>query len=213
MKTGKARNDEVRTPRQLRSQQRVEQILAAAKDIIATKGTAGLTIVEIAQVAGITAGSMYQYFPNKAAIIETLASQYLDEFRKQIEEALNVVPDSKADMLDLLGVLLMTYYQVHRDDPVVRDVLMGVSVDKSLYDLNEADTKLNVEAILRVAQPFYGKVPERTLRMHVRLIIEIVATATRLAVKMPSQDGMDLMQMSRNAQNMMWNSLDEAKPH
>lgn len=208
MPSSKTRNDEVRAPRQLRSQQRVEQILASAKDIIAEKGTAGLTIVEIAQVAGITAGSMYQYFPNKGAIITALAAQLLDEFREKIGEALSVMPETKADMLELLDMLLLEYYQVHRDDPVVRDVLMGVSVDKSLHDLNEADTKQNVEAILRVARPFYGNVPERKLRMHIRLIIEIVETTTRLAVKLPKQDGMEFMRMARNAQKLMWEDLD-----
>jgi AcrR family transcriptional regulator len=208
MKTGNARSDEVRAPRQLRSLQRVEQILAAAKDIITIKGTTGLTIVEIAQMAGVTPGSMYQYFPNKGAIVTALGAQYLKEFGEKIGEALSTTPNSKADLLDLLGTLLMEYYKVHREDPVVRDILMGVAVDKSLQDLNEEDTKKTVELILRVAQPFYGEVPEKKLRMHIRLGIGFLETATRLAVKMPKQDGLAVMEMTQSAQAMMWAALD-----
>ncbi|HAU5614992.1 TPA: TetR/AcrR family transcriptional regulator [Morganella morganii] len=48
----------VRSPQQQRSKQRSEQILAAARAIILQKGCANLTISEIAEVAGVTPGSM-----------------------------------------------------------------------------------------------------------------------------------------------------------
>lgn len=78
-------NNEQRTPIQNRSKKKVQQILDATVEIIAEKGSAGLSITWIAKRAGVTAGSMYQYFPNKDAIVYALAEFYLEEIGKQFE--------------------------------------------------------------------------------------------------------------------------------
>lgn len=65
------------TPRQARARERVEAILAAARDIIANQGIEPLSTQRIAQVAGIPVGSVYQFFPNKHAIVLELAKRSL----------------------------------------------------------------------------------------------------------------------------------------
>lgn len=61
-----------KAPRQERSRELVEWILEAATRILAADGLAGLTTNRIAAVAGISVGSLYQYFPNKDAIVVAL---------------------------------------------------------------------------------------------------------------------------------------------
>ena len=65
------------TPRQARARERVEAILSAARDIIAHQGIEPLSTQPIAQVAGIPVGSVYQFFPNKHAIVLELAKRSL----------------------------------------------------------------------------------------------------------------------------------------
>ena len=80
-------NDQaVRSPQQQRSKQRSEQILAAARAIILQKGCANLTISEIAAVAGVTPGSMYQYYRNKAAIVLALGQYYVELSQQQLAQ-------------------------------------------------------------------------------------------------------------------------------
>lgn len=68
-----------RTPQQERSQQRVEKILQAASDLIVTEGYEGLSTSAIAGRAGISVGSLYQFFANKEAVVQALAQRYLEK--------------------------------------------------------------------------------------------------------------------------------------
>lgn len=68
-----------RTPQQARSQQRVEEILQAASDLLVEKGYEGLSTSAIAGRAGISVGSLYQFFANKEAVLQALAQKYLEK--------------------------------------------------------------------------------------------------------------------------------------
>ncbi|MFB0490647.1 AcrR family transcriptional regulator [Methylobacterium sp. OAE515] len=65
-------------PRQARSSDLVSAILEAAAQVLAQVGTQGFTTARVAERAGVSIGSLYQYFPNKAAILFQLQS---DEWR------------------------------------------------------------------------------------------------------------------------------------
>jgi len=80
------RQDVIRAPVQARSQQRVEQILDASKALILEHGCAGLKMSDIATTAGISIASIYQYYPNKQAIIAALATHYLEMFRAHVSK-------------------------------------------------------------------------------------------------------------------------------
>jgi len=56
-------------PRQARSQQLVADILTAAAQVLARDGAHRFTTARVAEKAGVSVGSLYQYFPNKAAIL------------------------------------------------------------------------------------------------------------------------------------------------
>jgi AcrR family transcriptional regulator len=64
-----------RKPIQERAQEKIELILEAATRIIDKDGLEGLTTNRIAEVAGISIGTLYQYFGDKAAIIDVLGQR------------------------------------------------------------------------------------------------------------------------------------------
>jgi AcrR family transcriptional regulator len=74
-----------REPRQARSRARVAQILAAADAILSVDGFEALTVRRIAQDAGVPVGSIYQFFPDKAAVVDALARGYIGEFDAAID--------------------------------------------------------------------------------------------------------------------------------
>jgi len=78
-------------PRQRRARATVDAILFAAAHILKTEGFAHATTNRIAEKAGVSVGSLYQYFPNKQAIVAALRERYVDwydEFvRAEIERA------------------------------------------------------------------------------------------------------------------------------
>lgn len=65
-----------RVPKQARSQQRVDEILNTAADVFREVGYTAATTNEIAARCGIPIGSLYQFFPNKEAVLEALIERY-----------------------------------------------------------------------------------------------------------------------------------------
>jgi AcrR family transcriptional regulator len=68
-----------RAPRQDRSKATVAAILSASAQILRRQGAEGLTTAAIAKRAGVSVGSLYDYFPSKQAIIIALARQLMKE--------------------------------------------------------------------------------------------------------------------------------------
>src|ERR1044071_10462280 len=98
-----------KTPRQARSSAMVEAILEAAARVLAREGLARATTNRIAEVAGVSIGSLYQYFPNKMAIVRALQQAHgqamVDLVRElapaasrlSLEQAVRLMTDSILD--------------------------------------------------------------------------------------------------------------------
>lgn len=71
---------------QARGRRQVLRILAAARTVLAEVGPEAATTNHIARVAGISPGSLYQYFANLDAIVDGVAAQYLAGYRAVAEE-------------------------------------------------------------------------------------------------------------------------------
>ena len=66
-------------PRQARSRATVEVIVCAGARVLGDRGWAGFTTNEVAEVAGVSIGSVYQYFPDKLALIDAIRRRHLDD--------------------------------------------------------------------------------------------------------------------------------------
>src|SRR5690242_16463951 len=67
-----------REPQQARGQRRIDAILDAAQQVLAEGGYEGVTTNAIAARAKMSIGSLYQFFPNKDAILQALGLRFLD---------------------------------------------------------------------------------------------------------------------------------------
>ena len=66
-------------PRQDRAKVTVETILAATARLLVRRGFDGLTTNEVASAAGVSIGSLYQYFPNKEALVAALVEKHIED--------------------------------------------------------------------------------------------------------------------------------------
>jgi AcrR family transcriptional regulator len=73
-----------RQPRQARSQERVRRILEAAEVLFVADGVGATTTNAIAGRAGVPIGSLYQFFPDKGAILRTLAHRYGEQLHEEL---------------------------------------------------------------------------------------------------------------------------------
>ncbi len=95
-------------PQQARGQQRIARLLDAAECVFAAVGYDAATTNAIAAQANTSIGSLYQFFPNKEALLTALAGRYLAELRDTLDQTLT--PETTelplADFLDcILGAL------------------------------------------------------------------------------------------------------------
>jgi AcrR family transcriptional regulator len=110
-----------RVPRQERGRERVGKILDAAAAVIAEVGVDTMTTNAIAARANTSVGSLYQFFPNKEAIVEALAARYNTELRRINEEAMS----SEATFLpldELIERIITSLLRFHEANPAYRHV-------------------------------------------------------------------------------------------
>jgi AcrR family transcriptional regulator len=173
---------------QQRSRDRLERILAAASRLIAEKGSDHVKMSEVAASAEISIGSLYQYFPDKRAIIRTLAERYAAASRQCIEQALADVRDLK-ELRDAFASLVDQYYAIFLAEPVMRDIWSGMQADKELMAIELSESRANgalLDAVMRRVHP--GADPEKTAASAF-LVWQLGEATMRLAVSLPRREG------------------------
>jgi AcrR family transcriptional regulator len=109
-----------RKPSQARAQATVAAILEASIRILQTEGRSAFNTNRVAEVAGVSIGTLYGYFPDKDSICIALARQILQEDRRLLIEAVD-----GARRQDALRVLIRTLFARHRADREVRRTVMS----------------------------------------------------------------------------------------
>jgi AcrR family transcriptional regulator len=94
-----SKNSVARAPKRLRGQQRVAELLQAGSAVFAEKGYEAATMTEIAARAGAPIGSLYQFFPTKDALADTLIERYIALVQAEFELLLSRVADLGTDAL------------------------------------------------------------------------------------------------------------------
>ncbi|MEV5830579.1 TetR/AcrR family transcriptional regulator [Spirillospora sp. NPDC052242] len=114
-----------KSPRQQRSAETRERIVQAAARVFIEHGYAAGTTNRIADEAGLSIGSLYQYFPNKDAILLELTRRHIDEGRRAVAAALD--RGLPADWDERVALFVDTALEAHRGDPRLHQVLFEES--------------------------------------------------------------------------------------
>ena len=108
-------------PRQDRSRVTVEAILEATTRILVEEGYDKANTNRIAQRAGISIGSLYQYFPNKESLIAALMEQHAQEMAELVETKLARLFDSPLEIV--IPEIVSAVVAAHAIDPKLHQVL------------------------------------------------------------------------------------------
>ncbi len=112
-----------RLPRQSRGQRRVDLLLDAAAAVIAEQGLEAATAEAIALRARTAKGSLYQFFPNRDAVVAALALRYADELRHIHEKAFATDPRGMP-LERLIDRIVRPLAAFHDRNPAFRRVFM-----------------------------------------------------------------------------------------
>jgi AcrR family transcriptional regulator len=175
-------------PTQKRSRERFERILACAVEVMGEKGSDAFRMSDIVERTGIAFGSLYQYFPDKTAIIGTLAERYNAIGHDCVRKELSALKTIR-DLHDVLCRIVDSYHRFFLDEPAVRDIWQATQADRQLQRIDEEDgaylAGMLVDA-LRAAAP---QVSERSLSDFSQMIMVLTAAAVRHAIVLPHKEG------------------------
>ncbi|MHC8366575.1 TetR/AcrR family transcriptional regulator [Pseudomonas sp. ZT5P21] len=182
-----------RIPTQQRSRERQERILAVATQLIASKGSDQLKMSEIAESCGISIGSLYQYFPDKRSVIQTLAERYNAESRRCIEAALAAVVDAQG-LKAAFSALLDEYYEVVLATPAMRDIWSGMQADKQLMALELQESRIAGGLLADVILRVYPGSGVGEVQASAFLIWHLGEATMRLALSCAPEEGRGLVE-------------------
>jgi len=112
-----------RVPRQERSRFTVECILIGTSQVMVDQGYAGLSTNRVAEVSGVGISTVYQYFPNKQALVMALLDRHA---LAQMHAVLDVIAVSaERGLLEVCRAAFQALSEVHRQDRDLQVALLG----------------------------------------------------------------------------------------
>jgi AcrR family transcriptional regulator len=125
-------------PRQERSSKVVDRILDAALTLTREQGTKTPTTLAIAQRAGLSVGSVYQYFPNKEAILLDLARRWLSSFPEVIARRIKVAPPTNRDEFrQEVRKLFIDTSKIYLENATLMPVIEAISGNADLRPIQD----------------------------------------------------------------------------
>jgi AcrR family transcriptional regulator len=126
-------------PRQARSVATLDAIFEATIQVLLADGMRTLTTTRVAERAGVSVGTMYQYFPHKQSLIYALNERYLKVLADKVEATCRA--QSGRPVAEMLAALIETYWRVKTE---------RADVTRALYrSVVEMDNEALVEAFAR----------------------------------------------------------------
>ncbi len=160
-------------PKQARSTELVAAILQAAAQVLAKEGAQRFTMARVAEKAGVSVGSVYQYFPNKAAVLFRLQS---DEWRQTTDLLRDILEDKGRPPLDRLRVLVHSFIRSECDEAPMRVALSDAApLYRDAPEAHEARASGDV-TVLRFMQEALPDVSGETRALAADLITTTLAT-------------------------------------
>jgi AcrR family transcriptional regulator len=170
-----------REPRQQRSRTRVRHILEAADAILSAEGFEALTVRRIAEAAAVPVGSIYQFFPDKAAVVDALAGTYIGEFDAAIER---LVADSEATRwADPVGTLIDAFAGLYRANPGYVALWSGRHVSPELARADEANNAAIADGVRRILVRQAGLPDGAALARAARLAVVVADALLQFAFR------------------------------
>ncbi|MBB4143216.1 MULTISPECIES: TetR family transcriptional regulator [Rhizobium] len=177
-----------RIPKQERSRERIDEILKVAMDLIGQKGIDAVTMKEIASLSGGPIASVYQYFPNKTAIIATLYERYISQLRSILAGALPQINEA-GGIADAAEEMITLYAKFVRSHPHVQDLINAVQADKLLEDIDIKEARQIADMFCKASEAF---VPANLREEFVRtafVMCHLTVSMVRLAIKVADDEG------------------------
>ncbi|MEO5759527.1 MAG: TetR/AcrR family transcriptional regulator [Mesorhizobium sp.] len=176
-----------REPKQQRSRYTVDAVLEAVQLVVKRHGVEAITTNRIAEAAGVSIGSLYQYFPDKRAIFTALHDGHVNDVRQVIEQA--TAACASAPLEEFTRELVHGLVNVHAEFAELHEVVSSAVAESALGFRNALHHTFG-SALSRADQERYSlDERERMLFVLPRMVESLVHGAAHQKPAALSRDG------------------------
>lgn len=167
-----------KAPRQARSQAMVDAILTSTARILTERGFAETTTNYVAECAGVSIGSFYQYFPNKESLIVALHSRHVEQIYRAFDEALR--SDNSGNLAGAIKALVRAAMAAHQVEPQLHKIL---EKEFPFFDESEGVAVGRIHACVRqMLEVHQGAVARQDRELATWMVMKMLESLVHAAV-------------------------------
>jgi len=170
-----------RVPVQGRSLARVHRMLDACAVLVDEVGYDGLTTTLLAERAGVAIGSVYQFFPDKRAVVQALTLRSLEAYVTRLSARIAV--GDLPNWWDAVDAAIDEYIDMHRTVPGFRTLHFGDVVDLHLLDDERDNNAVIVDQLGDVLVKGFGVADGPGLHFALAVAVEIADALIKFAFR------------------------------
>ena len=170
-----------RVPVQGRSVARVQRMLDACADIVDEVGYEGLTTTLLAERAEVAIGSVYQFFPDKRAIVQALTLRNMEAYLLRL--AARFETGTFDHWWDGVDAAIDVYITMHRSVPGFRTLHFGDVVDLHLLDAERDNNAVIAERIAELLVEQFQLMDRVRLRFALQIAVEAADALIKMAFR------------------------------
>lgn len=171
-----------REPSQERSRARVARMVETARGLIAEGGIESLNMEAVARGADVPIGSVYQFFPDRTALLARILNDLFEGAHAYLTECFAGVTSGE-EFVAAGSDLIVTLYRLVADDPAMFEVWHAVGASPVLRQLDLDDTTRNADVVFQTARPLTPDVvTDERLFASAFLLCDLLGTVIRTAI-------------------------------
>lgn len=180
-------------PRQARSTATLDAIFEATIQVLLADGMRALTTTRVAERAGVSVGTMYQYFPHKQSLIYALNERYLEVLADKVEATCRA--QTGRPVAEMLAALIETYWRAKTERAEVTRALYRSVVEMDNEALVEAFARRVDAATIAMLESAPDAAFDNLKNVNLTLVTVIFGTIRNAFERNLSQPAIDALQM------------------
>ncbi|GGP23230.1 TetR/AcrR family transcriptional regulator [Silvimonas iriomotensis] len=144
--------DARKRPRQARSQATVDTIFEATIQVLLAEGLPRLTTIRVAERAGVSVGTLYQYYPQKQALLFAVLQRHLEQVARTVDEA--ALSMHGATLAQMVRTIVTAFVKIKTQNLAESRALYAVATELDSREYVQSIKQRNraaLEAMLRTA--------------------------------------------------------------
>ncbi|MCF4098972.1 TetR/AcrR family transcriptional regulator [Maritalea mediterranea] len=176
-----------RIPKQARSRQKVDMILRTARQLIGAHGNDAVSMREIAAKAEMPISTIYQYFPDKSALLHLIMQHYLDLTRDQLRAHFDAV-SSTEQFLTQIDPAIDDFFDLFQQDPALAVLWGAMQADPKLCSLEAETSQSNAVYLSNKLTDLAPHIEADAAKLALWHMLHSVSTSAQLALYMSKKD-------------------------